>query len=66
MHPHTASHPAPARPATSTGARSESLRAALAATLLGLAIVWTVGFAPLSALHNAAHDTRHSAGFPCH
>lgn len=52
--------------ATRAGARSASLRAALAAAVLGLAIVWTVGFAPLSALHNAAHDTRHSAAFPCH
>jgi cobalt transporter subunit CbtB len=25
-----------------------------------------VGFAPVSAVHNAAHDTRHSAAFPCH
>jgi cobalt transporter subunit CbtB len=34
--------------------------------LLGLGFVYFVGFAPLSAVHNAAHDTRHSAAFPCH
>jgi len=38
---------------------------ALTAALLGLAILYGVGFAPLAA-HNAAHDARHSAAFPCH
>jgi cobalt transporter subunit CbtB len=33
---------------------------------LGLGFVYFVGFAPVSAVHNAAHDTRHSAAFPCH
>jgi cobalt transporter subunit CbtB len=33
---------------------------------LGLGFVYLVGFAPVSAVHNAAHDTRHSAAFPCH
>jgi cobalt transporter subunit CbtB len=28
--------------------------------------VYFVGFAPISAVHNAAHDTRHTAAFPCH
>ncbi len=66
MNQHTVSLPTCHSSATRAGARSASLRAALAAAVLGLAIVWTVGFAPLSALHNAAHDTRHSAAFPCH
>lgn len=66
MHEQTASLPGSAHPASHVGVRSETLRAAIAAALLGLAMVWTVGFAPLSAVHNAAHDTRHSAGFPCH
>jgi cobalt transporter subunit CbtB len=38
---------------------------ALGAAMLGLFILYGVGFAPLAA-HNAAHDTRHSAAFPCH
>jgi len=25
-----------------------------------------VGFLPVDAVHNAAHDTRHSVTFPCH
>ncbi|UPG72425.1 CbtB-domain containing protein [Roseomonas gilardii subsp. gilardii] len=44
-------------------------RAALAALLsaaLGAVLLWGVGFAHADALHNAAHDTRHSNGFPCH
>lgn len=36
------------------------------ALCLGLGFIFLVGFAPVSAVHNAAHDTRHSAAFPCH
>jgi cobalt transporter subunit CbtB len=38
----------------------------LSSLLLGLVFVYFVGFAPISAVHNAAHDTRHTAAFPCH
>jgi cobalt transporter subunit CbtB len=34
--------------------------------VMGLGFVFLVGFAPMSAVHNAAHDTRHTAAFPCH
>ena len=37
-----------------------------AALAFGLLITFTTGFAASSTLHNAAHDTRHSVGFPCH
>lgn len=40
--------------------------AAAAALLLGLAVVFTTGFAGSATLHNAAHDTRHAMSFPCH
>ena len=40
--------------------------AALFAAVLGLVIVFAAGFAPSDAMHNAAHDTRHSFAFPCH
>ena len=40
--------------------------AALLAVALGLVIVFGAGFAPTEAVHNAAHDTRHSFAFPCH
>ena len=33
---------------------------------VGLWLVYLVGFAPLTAVHNAAHDVRHSSAFPCH
>ena len=36
------------------------------ATSLGLALLYGAAFAETAALHNAAHDGRHSAGFPCH
>lgn len=47
-------------------ARSQTLFAAAMAALLGMLLVWGVGFSPVAALHNAAHDTRHSMAFPCH
>lgn len=40
--------------------------AALVAALLGLFILYGVGFASPATLHNAAHDSRHSFAFPCH
>lgn len=46
--------------------RSERLVAAVMAALFGAFLIWGVGFAPIAALHNAAHDTRHSMAFPCH
>lgn len=39
---------------------------ALAAAFLGLFFIWGVGFSHIDAIHNAAHDTRHSNAFPCH
>ena len=36
------------------------------AALLGVFIVGGVGFSHIAAIHNAAHDYRHSMGFPCH
>ncbi|MGB5255376.1 MAG: CbtB domain-containing protein [Sedimenticolaceae bacterium] len=37
-----------------------------AAFVLGGAIVYGAGFFDTAAVHNAAHDMRHSQGFPCH
>jgi cobalt transporter subunit CbtB len=36
------------------------------AALLGVSLIYGVGLASPSALHNAAHDSRHSLSFPCH
>lgn len=38
----------------------------LASLFLGVVIIYGAGFANMSAAHNAAHDTRHAQGFPCH
>ena len=38
----------------------------LSAFLLGVVVIAGAGFASTPALHNAAHDQRHSIGFPCH
>lgn len=46
--------------------RSERLAAAAIAALLGIGVIWGVGFSHIPAWHNAAHDTRHSMAFPCH
>ncbi len=39
---------------------------AFVTVMLGVAMVFCVGFAHVTVLHNGAHDTRHANGFPCH
>ena len=36
------------------------------AFLLGMVFLYGAGFVQTSAVHNAAHDVRHSLAFPCH
>ncbi|VAW77906.1 hypothetical protein MNBD_GAMMA14-2093 [hydrothermal vent metagenome] len=36
------------------------------AFLLGMVMLYGAGFVQTTAVHNAAHDMRHSQGFPCH
>ncbi len=36
------------------------------AIILGLVVLYAVGFLPTAEAHNAAHDTRHTFAFPCH
>ena len=47
-------------------ARLAAIGQALAAMVFGFVVVAVVGFSHLEVLHNAAHDARHAAGFPCH
>ena len=54
------------RTATISAARSKTLIAASMAAFLGVFMIWGVGFSHIAAAHNAAHDVRHSNGFPCH
>lgn len=51
--------------APSAAVTTRALPIALAA-LLGVFLVAGTGFAHTEAVHNAAHDTRHSLAFPCH
>jgi cobalt transporter subunit CbtB len=52
-----------ARPVALTTAHALPI---LFAALLGVVLIAGAGFASTPALHNAAHDQRHSIGFPCH
>ena len=45
---------------------SQRLIAGGLAFLIGMTLLFGVGFANDMRLHNGAHDTRHSMGFPCH
>lgn len=45
---------------------NQRLATGLIALLLGTFLVWGAGLANSAALHDTAHDTRHSYGFPCH
>jgi cobalt transporter subunit CbtB len=46
--------------------RRARLWPAVAAIALGFAVLYVVGFAGSTAIHDAAHDARHSLNFPCH
>ncbi len=45
---------------------SRRLVAIIGAAVIGVSLLYAAGFAHSSILHNAAHDVRHSAAFPCH
>jgi len=54
------------RELVSTKLESARITSAVVAIALGMTILSVVGFAPNDFIHAAAHDVRHSAGFPCH
>ena len=45
---------------------SQRVQAGFLCLFIGASLVFTVGLSHISFAHNAAHDTRHSIGFPCH
>ncbi len=52
---------------TSTNVRSIAVPwHALGVLVLGLVMLYFAGFSTVTRAHNAAHDTRHASGFPCH
>ena len=50
------------------GVSTRHMTATVLMILTGAVLIFVVGFAQGSGgfLHNAAHDTRHAASFPCH
>jgi cobalt transporter subunit CbtB len=55
-----------AREVAGTRLVSARIVSAVVAIALGMTILFVVGFASSDFIHAAAHDVRHSAGFPCH
>ena len=51
---------------TSLSRADTGLAAILFVAALGFGLLFAAGFANSATLHDAAHDTRHSVGFPCH
>jgi cobalt transporter subunit CbtB len=45
---------------------AQRISAGLASLFLGTALLYGVGLSQDVRMHNAAHDTRHAIGFPCH
>ncbi|NMD07727.1 MAG: CbtB-domain containing protein [Phyllobacteriaceae bacterium] len=45
---------------------TQRLAVGVSAMFLGSFVIFGVGLAQDARLHNAAHDTRHAIGFPCH
>lgn len=44
----------------------QRIAAGALALVFGVFLLFGAGFAHSNTLHNAAHDTRHALGFPCH
>ncbi len=47
-------------------ATDTSLRSILTVAFFGVALLFAASMAGSETIHNAAHDVRHAAGFPCH
>ena len=52
--------------AATSSTQSQRIVAAGGAAVLGALLGYFAGFSHIAAVHNAAHDTRHSSAFPCH
>ena len=50
----------------STALTDQRRAAGIASLIIGIFLVFGVGLSHIAAAHNAAHDTRHAIGFPCH
>jgi cobalt transporter subunit CbtB len=45
---------------------SKRIAAGFALLFIGATLTFAVGLSNMAVAHNAAHDTRHAIGFPCH
>jgi cobalt transporter subunit CbtB len=45
---------------------SQRMIAGFVCLFIGASAIFLVGLSDMSVAHNAAHDTRHAIGFPCH
>jgi cobalt transporter subunit CbtB len=45
---------------------SQRILTGIVCLVFGSLLVFGTGLAQSETLHNAAHDTRHAIGFPCH
>jgi cobalt transporter subunit CbtB len=45
---------------------SQRIAAGLALVFVAASLLYSVGLSQMAVAHNAAHDTRHAIGFPCH
>ena len=54
------------RTVSASGSVSQRLAIGFICLFMGSFLVFGVGLAQDGRLHNAAHDTRHAIGFPCH
>jgi len=54
------------KPVTLAVSDSNRLITVVLAAALGSMLLFSVGFAQPLVMHNAAHDARHAAAFPCH
>jgi cobalt transporter subunit CbtB len=52
--------------ATIDSRRASVVLSAILAMSFGMFLVYGVGFANSTTIHNAAHDARHGISFPCH
>jgi len=59
-------HESYSNPVTHSASGLGTKAPALLAVAFGVLLVFGTGLAQSSAFHNAAHDTRHSTGMPCH
>jgi cobalt transporter subunit CbtB len=59
-------HPTANAPARPRAFAAQAALSNLVPALMGIGLLALIGFAPYPAVHDAFHDVRHTAGFPCH